>query len=305
MLKFRHTRRPLAGLIGLGMLSLWGLSSAQAQSNDTAGRWYQVEVILFTHEDSQDDETWRNDVSLSYPANWVELKDPNEVRSAEPASDDALATPTAAADLAREPFYRLPSASRELNRQADALKWSKSHQLLFHEAWRQPVSSATSTPSIVVSSGKLFGEHRELEGSFNISVSRYLHLSTNLWFTEFMRNSGVEHTNNKNYWPELPLRPSQKRVQVSLPNNWLDTDSSSQYDSLGGDSSAWNSALQLDNSLDSQAPSSVSKAYLPAQISVLQQQRRMRSGEVHYLDNPRVGMVILIKPYEVPARSTD
>lgn len=37
-------------------------------------------------------------------------------------------------------------------------------------------------------------------------------------------------------------------------------------------------------------------AYTTTQVVVLQEQRRLRSGEVHYFDHPRIGLVVLVTP---------
>lgn len=333
MLNFRRTRQHLTRLISLISLSLLsgaGLASlashpAFAQNSDenaTSQRWYQVEVILFTQEESLDDETWRNDVALTYPSNWLELKDPNstsESAATDPETGEAQ-TLERQPDINRDPFYTLPDNLRELNRQADALKYSQSHRLLFHEAWRQPVQSPSTAPSIIVAAGESYGDHRELEGSINISVSRYLHLSTNLWLTSFNRNTGQQTSSTEHkdgYWPELPTRPSQRRNRSTASQNYYQTDedpTSSDFGLSGGNSAwetngstawdsgsggtAWERNQQFGNDYNFS-----SKAYLPSEISVFRQQRRMRSGEVHYIDHPKVGMVILVTPYDASADS--
>lgn len=316
MLKFRRTRRALTGLVGLGTLALAGLSSpGYAQAEDRPGRWYQIEVILFTHENSPDDETARSDVTLHYPANWVELKDPKAVAAevqaqaaeqnvsvADSAAGEAMPatadnTP-ALPDLTRDPYYILPGDLRELNRQADALKRSGSHRLLLHEAWRQPVRDSASAPAIIVSAGESYDEHRELEGSISVSVSRYLHLNTNLWLTKFARLDAVPE--DRDYWPELPPRPAQKQVQLNA--SMLLDQESGPADFNWDSSSPWQRAAQVDDNFDFSS-AAVSKTYAPARISVLRQQRRMRSGEVHYLDHPEMGVVILVTPYEAAAVS--
>lgn len=325
MLKLRRTRRSMTGLLGLAALTFVGLNlPGLAVANDNSGRWYQIEVILFAYENPDDDETARNDVILSYPSNWVELKDPKVVAeqaqaaaelSANESATDFLADPdsapgdvlTASADsqlaqaarvlpdIDRDPFYRLPAELRELNRQADALKRSKSHRLLFHEAWRQPVPASVSAPAVVVSAGEVYDEHRELEGSFSISAARFLHVDTNLWLTRFVRAPAA---NERDYWPELPARPAHQQVQLDA-SLLLNQDSSDGYD-WSDNTSAWDRALQLDDSYDF-STTLTNKTFTPAQIDVLRQQRRMRSGEVHYIDHPQMGMVILVKPYDVPS----
>lgn len=39
-----------------------------------------------------------------------------------------------------------------------------------------------------------------------------------------------------------------------------------------------------------------------AQIVVLQEQRRMRSGELHYFDHPKLGLLVLATPYKPPVQ---
>jgi hypothetical protein len=35
-----------------------------------------------------------------------------------------------------------------------------------------------------------------------------------------------------------------------------------------------------------------------------EQRRRMRSGELHYLDHPALGILVLVEPRELPAEAT-
>ncbi len=37
-------------------------------------------------------------------------------------------------------------------------------------------------------------------------------------------------------------------------------------------------------------------AYFPAQTVLLQEQRRVRSGELHYFDHPKLGLIVLVTP---------
>ncbi|WP_439134175.1 CsiV family protein [Pseudomaricurvus sp.] len=326
MLNIRRTRNKLTRVIGLsllggtGLLSLAGQTAMAQDSQATTQRWYQVEVILFTQDETLDDETWRNDVALTYPSRWMELKNPE---AASEVATDEYGEPVEAPkrpDINRDPFYILPDNLRELNRQADALKYSKSQRLLFHEAWRQPVKSPNIAPAIIIAAGESYGDHRELEGSFSLSVSRYLHVNTNLWLTDFTRNTDQasgkdEHQNG--YWPELPTRPSQRRnrpsqtstsyesAQSSSTNLTEDYDLSSGGSAWDSGSTAWNSgtggtAWDRNQQTSNEYNFSASKAFRPTNISVFRQNRRMRSGEVHYIDHPKLGMVILVTPYDVP-----
>ncbi len=364
------------GLLALGLVL--GSSPLAAQSgSDEKPRWYQVEVLIFANRRvTGDSETWRKDIELRYPHNWVALRDPNKLppaagteeaallrdgkgsplglpggssslsgsslpdsslledtaelaaqlaetaRLAAAAAESAAATgepdtpatdpttsadtatapgpqgttngePTAAGDedeiaaenralvvkpvdLLRDPYYLLPASQRALERDAKAIQRSYNYRLLFHEAWRQPVVDQPEAPSLLISAGDKFGQQHELEGTIALSVSRYLHLQTNLWFTRFTHNYGQERSN----WPELPLRPDQRKFSLDAaksPSAWQQFNPpADDYDKI------------------------LSTPFLPERISILKQKRRMRSGEVHYIDHPHLGIVILCTPYDVP-----
>ncbi len=292
-------------------------SSAQTEVNEEpeADRWYQVEVILLAHKNSSDNEIWRNDIALAYPPNWTELKDPDALLAeavacgskteneepentqedtAQPISDasvtngdnrlaDELTFNTEdlcpeAADLDREPYYLLPKELRALNEQAQELKWSRQHRVLFHQAWRQPIVDKAEATSIIINAGDIYGTHSELEGTLSISVSRYLHLKTNLWFSEFAHNYGQD----RGEWPELPVRPSQQEYSLTQFEENIE--------------SPWDRVQPLNDEYDK----ILDRPFVPEQITLIKQKRRMRSKEVHYIDHPKVGIVILLDPYEVP-----
>ncbi|MGH1373734.1 MAG: CsiV family protein [Cellvibrionaceae bacterium] len=300
-------------LVALSSIALCGLASA-AQSSETeepeADRWYQVEVILLAHKTSSDNEIWRNDIALAYPPNWTELKDPEalliEAAACVPeapetdgesiesgladSSDKSELSPLStadteqplscpqAADLDREPYYLLPKELRALNEQAQELKWSRQHRVLFHQAWRQPIVDKTEATSIIINAGDAYGAHSELEGTLSISVSRYLHLKTNLWFSEFAHNYGQD----KGLWPELPIRPSQQEYSLTQFEENIE--------------SPWDRVQPLNDEYDK----ILDRPFVPEQITLIKQKRRMRSKEVHYIDHPKVGIVILLEPYEIP-----
>ncbi len=294
-------------------------SSTGAQTSETdeqeADRWYQVEVILFAHKGDTNNEIWRNDIALAYPPNWTELKDPeallleaaacspNDTENGDAIGEetvnekaeaafgnaftgselvDANAETTSscpeAADLDREAYYLLPKALRVLNEQAQELKWSRQHRVLFHQAWRQPIVDRTQATSIIISAGDSYGVHSELEGTLSISVSRYLHLKTNLWFSEFAHNYGQD----KGLWPELPIRPSQQEYSLTQFEENIQ--------------SPWDRVQPLNDEYDK----ILDRPFVPDRITLIKQKRRMRSKEVHYIDHPKVGIVILVEPYEIP-----
>lgn len=216
-----------------------------ASTSENNERWYQVEVIVFSRSESaSQQEVWPKNIQLSYPANTIALK-PAE------ASD-----PTG--------FTQLKTSDRQLNAQAATLARSGSYTLLFHQAWRQMITGQKT--SILISGGKLFSGHHELEGSIDLNVAQYLQLETNLWLTQFV--SAQMASASDSGWPLLPEIPADELRDGEMSIS--------------------------DSSSDQPAD------YLSKRTVKLHQERSMRSGEVHYIDHPLLGMIIKIVPYDAP-----
>lgn len=337
-------RSLLASLILFSNLS-WGQSETPNADKSAADaqRWFEVEIILFSQPTAQatEKEYWPTDISLAYPPNWVALQDPatlqndqiaaelnpdSEYDDEEPIDhsfppekdltkdplDIRITEPTSEIDLTQAAFYLLPEELRQLNEKAKHLSRSRKHRVLFHQAWRQPVLSSDEAPALLISAGDQYGEHKELEGTIELSVARYLHLRTNLWFSEFSHNYGQE----RGLWPELPTRPDLRNYEQSqLQAETLDVTFNTKAGSVHPfDLNTKNLSLEqvkpqgnINSDLlqDYQAPPNqfddiIDKPYLPQRIALIKQKRRMRSKEVHYIDHPMVGVLVLITPYERP-----
>jgi len=288
----------------------------QEASEPEGPDWFQVELIVFARPNgASHGEQWPRDLELRYPFNWVTLQDPEAPQSwlpdwlQQPGINPGLVgapgleepseprwTPLQV-DLERRPHFRLGAGDRNLNAVANALERNSQYRLLFHQAWRQPLEEDQSNPAILIDGGDRFGPHRELEGSVTLSLSRYLHLRTNLWLTEFEPNFGQPPQG----WPELPLAPS--RLASDRPAAPTQGAGPVPFSKAGeGGGSAWDRFTQASESLipAQTLPGFLQEDYLPRRIVALKQQRRMRSEELHYLDHPLFGVIIEIKPYERP-----
>lgn len=185
---------------------------------------------------------------------------------------------------------------RKLNALERRIDAQAGYRVLFHEAWRQYVTGEDQAPWILIEGGESYGDHRELEGSININVARYLHILTDLWFTEFQINTGQSHRQ----WPSLPENPLKRleriSAQDSAPSAGLGITRKIRFD---------DSPEGANNGLDTLLNDFLEAPYMPRRIYTLEQRRRMRSNELHYLDHPRLGLLIKILPYEVPAEEEE
>jgi len=214
-------------------LGLSVLLCSLAANTYAASRWYKVEVLVFKRLGAAEatDEVWRNDVTLQYPQKRRWLHSGAEGKTA---------------------YKVLPKSTHRLGGHNYTLRKSEDYKVLFHQAWQQPVTSKKHAASIIISGGERLGEHKELEGSITLSVSRYLHLQTNLWLSSL---AGANQSGAEESWPLLPNPASEDRFDQALTNNA----------DIG-------------------------------RIVTLKQKRRMRSKELHYIDHPEMGLLILITP---------
>lgn len=329
--------------------------SAHGQTN-TNEAWYQIEVIIIerlTPSSNTQTEQWPKDIVLAYPTISRYLANPFETLAVEDNTEPTPETPTAsqpsepatiegAIEPKEHPFQILAEEDQQLAGIAKRIKRTNHLHLLFHQAWRQPVTSEDLAPAIVVQAGKQFDDHYELEGSVKISVSRYLHIDSNLWLTAFEANYGQP----QGQWPELPaapinvtnivIEPASDEVPVAANESQAPLSSENGT----GDATTMNSAeTQIAATQESKgsqitqpklesllfdSPTTAggfnfgsgitptndtieleqAQNYVVTQIVTLQQQRRMRSGELHYIDHPKMGLIVKVTPYEKNSSDT-
>lgn len=277
-------------------------------SSSTYGEstWYQVEMIVFAHNDetAETEEQWPDDVALSYPSRLKMLFDavslpshvdntlttgieinvpsllsqPNDQTNAlanelllenptllptppvEPADNLPTALTGEGTVLRPLPFQRLDDDAKTLREAFQHLRRIDRYRPLFHEVWQQPMQSRGRSPAILITGGDAYGSHFELEGTIKLSVERYLHIDTDLWLHRFEPNFGQTSTF------QVPELPTNTGTDIML-----------------GDSYSPFSLI-------------IDEPYNVARTVTLRQSRRMRSGEIHYLDHPLFGVIVLVTP---------
>lgn len=272
---FAH-HKPYRYLVSLALLLFTPCLYAQHEG------WYQVEMIVVARKNDSGQEHWPSNIKLRYPGDWVELKNPSTTDSGSEV------------DLTKEAFYLLPDNERQLNAQAQKLQRSPRFEVLFHNAWRQIITNKKSSKAILINGGQTFGQHQALEGSIRLSVATYLELQTNLWLAQFDLNVGQEVSQT---WPEIPLRPNYSMTNMRS----LSLDSSIETEleqALTAENTQWNNGNVSESS-----ETAITDNYVTRQIILLQQERDMRSSEVHYIDHPVLNVIIQVTPYP-PAGTT-
>ncbi|WP_237064780.1 CsiV family protein [Microbulbifer guangxiensis] len=231
-------------------------ASGIAAAKNYAGNTFEIEMIVFSRDSgmAQSGENWPSSPRLEYPQQWVGFD-------------------TMGGD---SPVLR-PVATR-LDNKAAAIRRARGQQVLFHKAWQQVLQNKRRSPAVVISGGERRGENHQLEGSVTISVARYLHLSTNLWLSDFGPGTLSAAIPNAGSIT-LPLPPVAEPEVFGEPMD------------LAGQVAARPATLST-MSAEPRAPMTATR------VALLQQERRMRSGELHYLDHPRFGVLIEVRTVE-------
>lgn len=327
-----HRLVVLPGLL-LGLLTApFMMTLARAGELDNE-RWYQVELIVFAQRDKSavSAEQWPQISDSHLPAGLTELAYPPAPLSLEPEiispislpapdtlqvdnrqlPDPALATiENGFEPLLPKPFEILRADEMQLGKAMQKLKQSGRHEPLLHVAWRQPTYERSKTQAVLLYEGvdtplqgqpqttppdlnslsappspdtgdetpmaeallppapRLLTEadtrigppNPRFVGSVKISVARYLHLDADLLYRALIEQQTVLRLPDHLLWDEQP------------------------YPTLR----------------EPQGPAYSLQKWHAVRGFRLEESRRMRSGEMHYLDHPFFGLIVLVTPFELP-----
>jgi len=276
-------------LMIVASLMIAGAASAQ---EEFPANWHQVEVIIFAQSDMHGVEKSPVEPVLSYPSRLRILAAAEQLRpvlSADASQDERLAALMVpdrflSRDTARTPaaFVPLPSEMRQLNGDAAALQRNSAYRILFHDAWQQPIDSASQTDWVFVRGGNVTGEHSELEGALRFSHARFYHVDTNLWLSRFeatLTNLEEETRgtlpNASTILPAVPATPKSPQLR--------------QIEALSAPTSFNDTAQEVFGTTPRLIPA-------VAQIDVLKSSQQVQHNQLHYIDHPRMGVLVLITP---------
>ena len=277
-------------MVGTLLAALTMLFSAQAVGQD---RWFQIEATVFTNESrfARDAEYWLpNQPELSFPESIRRLATVQDklligaFLTAEDNSQETAAAPNEETlrsqrilsmgpepergadefrlfDVLRDEYLDLPARLSDFSQTNRALERSPDHKLLFHGHWRQRVVSADEATSIYIEGSRRRDSLPILNGSLTIRFNDQK--DRVVVDANLWLIEAAGNTERSAEWP-LPEIPAA----VSDPTSG--TTRSAKY------------------------PAASFRVY------PMQQSREMRSNEFHYLDHPALGLIIAVRPYDLP-----
>ena len=145
---------------------------------------------------------------------------------------------------------------------ANHIKYSKNYKLLAHFGWTQRSLSKARALPIKISSNQ-FSDELLPAGDLTLYVSRFLHMKVNLSASECI------------------TPPIAAPVVPQVSDETLDRQLESGQ-----------SPLEVSELMESSETECVNNTYL------FSQNRKMRSKELHYIDNPVFGLLIYVTPFK-------
>lgn len=263
------------------------LFSTGSFAEETANneRWFQVEMLIFKNPALKTTypEAWPDYADINEPESFIRIDGATETITSNSNTEPytykniplkqtiELEAPVSLEGL--EAFKALLPEERQLLNERRSLDQDRRYQVLFHEAWNQPVPGRDLVVPIRVDGGERFGRQAELQGYINLYVERYLHLSTDLHLIEYASSPDP----------------------FSLVMEGLNTNESMEtINEFGG-----LSLLDADSPTNNQITQTENEYFVSVMDAQLKENRRMRSKEIHYLDNPEFGMLVLITPINI------
>ena len=199
-------------------------------------------------------------------------------------------------------FRSIDTEDEEFIQTLRRLRNSRAYKILTTKTWRQPGLAQKDSTPILIQAGEEFEGNYELEGTVNISLSRYLHIQSNLWLSEYVKQIELSNT----WWEESTFKDAPAFEGLLTSSTYaLETAATSEQklnDTTTIDSNDAISNAQLLSSLNI---NETTAHYEAIRTVVIDESRRMRSNELHYLDHPLFGMVIKVTPYEAPIPEMD
>ena len=160
--------------------------------------------------------------------------------------------------LRRDSYRWLPQSTHELGAQARRVRITQGLDIIWHGRWIQPVPSRSAGEPLRLTVQST-PSHGHLSGTLQVTLGRYLHFDARLWLEQGQTR-------------QCP-GPSEGRSPGATGRKDIDS---------------------CDNLFPASRKQESEAAALP--YMRLNQARTMRSGELHYLDHPRMGVLVRIDP---------
>lgn len=333
-LQTRRTLSLVGSVLITGLFTLLGTQPAYAKFEDyLTKRWFGIEVIVFERSNiddkntlealakpritPDDDDAIDSSTLISEP---LAATDPNNLLDAEAVTiaareptEQRLALETqlfeedTTNETIRADFLEAINAfeqtleSRNLIFEADAnprledelerLQRPRNNSVIWRGNWLQAVPNRDAPEPLEIAVNELESGEFQLTGSIEVTVNRYLHLHAQLLY------------HDPAFGDELGADFAAQGVTGASAITGQPQSNLRQTASVANGGAIRSDAIRFDDKAI--APAVNDQALLEQQqfeplFMTLDETRRMRSGFLHYLDHPKLGMLVRIDKITVP-----
>ncbi|MFM1896904.1 MAG: hypothetical protein RLZZ385_1978 [Pseudomonadota bacterium] len=268
------------------LTAVWSLSAAAAESYD-GNSWYQVELSIFTNEFSGGADTER------FTPQQLNLSFPNRLRRLETYFDLLSLSPPEPA-----PFEAAPVADAPLDPWRQWLLATGPQPRVSPLQFLLPDPDRSAFLQLPASLSDFQQTNRALERASDTRL-----LFHGLWRQPMFTRSqamavlvqgGQRYGERHELEGSLTFRFNDSRDRVVLDTNvWL-----TEFTTSADGQDTWHLPDIPARFAESQTTGDIS--YGVNRIVQIRHSRDMRSNEFHYLDHPLLGVVVSVKPYDLP-----
>ena len=321
--------KPLSRLLSRGCLTLAAgvlgnqllMNQAEAQNALFGDHWYEVEMMLVAYKNttSIDGEHWEQWIDpASTPMHLISQpsRQPDALQQLYRQQQwlDAWLTSLPLGYQAPE-SHALPYgvlSERMLEREASRIDPQGDMSVIWHQRWIEAVQPEAGEIRHPVSISLPGEPEIKVEGTFSLYLSRYLHITTDLY---------VQHLSE-----QMPEEPVLQQIESANGDVIALSSENSLIANAAGELPMQNTTTQAlginaatipqPSAIPAQQPSELELSLLanqptlqqalkidgryPVRAAHVKLARRMRSNELHYLDHPMLGVVIQLTPIDVP-----
>lgn len=169
-------------------------------------------------------------------------------------------------ELTRDSFAWRSNNLALLSEVAASINRSRNYRLLLAGSWHQHVPERKAALPLLIQTGTRYGDLYQLEGTISVGLARYLHVGADFWY----------------YEPELG---AYTEALTSTP-------------AVATEATGIETAEAAPEGAAAPAAELAYRTVLPPgdYRMHLSEKRRMRSAELHYLDHPKLGVLVRIDP---------
>lgn len=244
-------------LLVLG-LSLAVLLPAAARADKSD--WYQLEVLVFAQAQPNTSEHWDTSLLPHYDNQAIHF---DGSAPALPAAASANARQAAASGAWQLQSLDNGQAVADMARRMSA---SGNYRTLFYGRWQQPIPANQTTLPIYLQGGNQLVTHSPLAAPQSMAVTG-------------TTDANVSSNDSAGDNTDITINNSAETNSVSLPE-LQGTITLSRAHYLHLDTNLWFAAQSADQTF----------------FAHIDEPRRLKSGELHYLDNPLFGLVVRVTP---------